>query len=632
MNLRCRYLASLQAVACWPAQAVPLQARKADSKRVRSPRVTLRLIATGLSCLGLMTLAGCPSNTQQHSKKQTGFAATEQSSSKHLNAAIDFANRMDEFEEEQANVQVAYHLNRWVDEMKLTDDWSPDPLSQSLPREMRKRVVAELGRPQFYLNDIKSLMQSVWCANIAKWVARAPVLGPLGHRSQAHAETLEDFEVDQLIVAERLFDWTIRNIQLETTIPYPFDPIELTTGAAANQKRLLPPPMRGIAGPGYQTHPWQTLLYGRGDSLARARVFMQLARQQEIDVVMLAFPGLTTPPRARPWLPAVLIRDQLYLFDTEIGLALPGPNDEGIATLQQVQADTSLLGKLNIGADFRYRVVEEDLMEVLALVDASEQDLSRRMQLVHQNLTGDGRLVLTVDGTELSDRLKKCPGVGDVQIWPISYETTWYQTATATPAYLEKLQAEVREDPDSQRDYLDKYVVFAARNGLVRARHLHFRNKFGNVGDEKGAKMLYLESRIPNAQLDQIETSDRVQEQLGLTRQDDERQVYFQGRMAMAKMVVTNTKHHASYWLGLAQYDDGRPEAAVEWFARRTLEAFPDGPWTGGARYNLGRTYEALGDIEKAREQYFQDESPQKYGNLLRARYLARTLVANESD
>ena len=632
MNVRFRYLASLPTVACSPVQGLPFQAWEGYSVRGWSSRVTLRVIATGLCCLGLATLAGCPSNSQHKSRRQTGFAATEQSSLKHLNAAIDFANRMDEFDEEQANVQVAYHLNRWVDELKLTDDWTPDPLSQSLPRTMRKDVIAELGRPQFYLNDIKSLMQSVWCANIAKWVSRAPVLGPLGPRSQAHAEALEDFEVDQLIVAERLFDWTIRNIQLETTLPYPFDPVVLTTGAAANQERLLPPPRRGIPGPGYQTYPWQTLLFGRGDSLARARVFMQLARQQGIDIVMLAFPGLTTPPRPRPWVPAVLIRDQLYLFDTEVGLALPGPHDQGIATLQQVQADPSLLEKLDVGTDYKYRVVEKDLKEVLALVDASAQDLSRRMQLVQQNLTGDNRLVLTVDGTELSERLKQCPGVEDVLIWPISYETTWYQTVTTTPAYLEALQLRIREDPGLQRDYLDRYVIFTVRNGLVRARHLHFRNKFDNVGDDKGAKILYLESRIPNAQLDQIETSDMVQEQLGLARHDDEQEGYFRGRMAMTKMVVTNTKHHASYWLGLAQYDDGRPEAAVEWFARRTLEAFPDGPWTGGARYNLGRTYEALDDIEKAREQYFQDESPQKHGNLLRARYLARTLVANESN
>ena len=173
-----------------------------------------------------------------------------------------------------------------------------------------------------------------------------------------------------------------------------------------------------------------------------------------------------------------------------------------------------------------------------------------------------------------------------------------------------------------QVELFDRHIL-GNRNPLVQARHLHFRKKFDNVGDDKGAKMLYLDSRIPNAQLDNIETSERVRQQLGLLPEHD---------LVTAKMFLTTTKHHASYWLGLAQYDNGRPQAAVEWFATRTLEAFPNGPWIGGARYNLGRTYEALGKIEEARDQYFLDESPQKHGNLLRARYLARTLVRNESD
>jgi len=603
--------------------AAPQAAARGALKMLRqSPRVFQSLIFLGMATL-LVISVGCDPKIQQKSRTRSNDAVSKKASLKHLNSAIDFAHRMDEFEEEQANVQVAYHLNRWVDDLKLQDDWSPDPLCQTLPRTMKDSVVAELGRPQFYLDDIKSLMQSIWCSNIAKWVSREPIAGPLGHRSGALADTLEGFEVDQLTVAERLFDWTMRNIQLETTIPYPFDPVELTTGGAGRKARLLPPPQRGIPGPGYQSYPWQTLLYGRGDSLARARVFILLARQQGIDVVMLAFPGMTTPPRPRPWLPAVMIRDQLYLFDAELGLAIPGPNDQGIATLQQVQEDPTLLDRLDVGADLKYRVVPKDLETVLPLVDASAQDLSRRMELVQRNLTGDNRLVLTVDGTALTERLEKCAGVEDATVWPISYETTWYQTAISAPKFVEALQARVRDDEKARQDYVDKYFLFAARNGLVRARHLHFRGEFDNDGDEQGAKMLYLNSRVPNAKLDQLGSSNQVQQQLGLTRQEDEREAYFQGRVAITKMMVSNTKRHASYWLGLAQYDDGRPEAAVEWFLRRTLEAYPDGPWTGGARYNLGRTYEALGEVEKAREQYFLDESPQKLGNRLRARYLA---------
>ena len=51
----------------------------------------------------------------------------------------------------------------------------------------------------------------------------------------------------------------------------------------------------------------------------------------------------------------------------------------------------------------------------------------------------------------------------------------------------------------------------------------------------------------------------------------------------------------------------------------------PGGPWTFGARYNLARTYETLGDITRARELLNEDDdSPQKHGNWLRAKLLRK--------
>ena len=69
-------------------------------------------------------------------------------------------------------------------------------------------------------------------------------------------------------------------------------------------------------------------------------------------------------------------------------------------------------------------------------------------------------------------------------------------------------------------------------------------------------------------------------------------------------------------------YDLAEYEVAIHWLKDRTLDAFPDGVWTAGARYNLGRTYEALGRIEDARRVYYQSEGNQRHGNLLRAMLL----------
>ena len=104
-------------------------------------------------------------------------------------------------------------------------------------------------------------------------------------------------------------------------------------------------------------------------------------------------------------------------------------------------------------------------------------------------------------------------------------------------------------------------------------------------------------------------------------------------RLATFKIVLSQAKERATYWLGLAQYDTGRYGSAVEWLERRTLEAMPNGPWTQGARYSLGRAYEALGDGERACTWYRADKlTPQRQGNLLRASRLEDRLQQRKAQ
>ena len=93
---------------------------------------------------------------------------------------------------------------------------------------------------------------------------------------------------------------------------------------------------------------------------------------------------------------------------------------------------------------------------------------------------------------------------------------------------------------------------------------------------------------------------------------------------------MIRAKQNASYWLGLIAQDTRQFDVAINYLQRRTLEASPDGPWTHGARYNLARTYEAVGaadgdhgKLERARQLYLSGNgTPQRHGNLLRARRL----------
>jgi TolA-binding protein len=95
------------------------------------------------------------------------------------------------------------------------------------------------------------------------------------------------------------------------------------------------------------------------------------------------------------------------------------------------------------------------------------------------------------------------------------------------------------------------------------------------------------------------------------------------------RQFVTEIKQAASYWLGIIAYEQGDYRVAVDYFRERVLIASPDGPWTGGARYNLGRSYEAMGEIEQAVAQYQLDTSPQSTGNKVRARRLLEKMSAS---
>ena len=69
----------------------------------------------------------------------------------------------------------------------------------------------------------------------------------------------------------------------------------------------------------------------------------------------------------------------------------------------------------------------------------------------------------------------------------------------------------------------------------------------------------------------------------------------------------------------------GRPDVAVDYFRKRTLEAYPEGLWQQGARYNLARSLEWMGreslDADARAEAialYESSDSPQSHGDRLR--------------
>jgi tetratricopeptide (TPR) repeat protein len=463
------------------------------------------------------------------------------------------------------------------------------------------------------MDDVRAMQEATLARDLSSWVSKQPVDARLKSWLDERAGSLDDLQRENLAIAERLFDWTVRNIQLQTTIPYPEESVAPSAGGEQTREQRTPAPQRAIPGPGYRFPTWETLQYGNGDTLQRSRVFIELARQQGIDVVYLALPGNTVPPRPRPWLTAAFIGGELYLFDCELGLPIPGPDGVGIATLAQVLDNPALIAALEADGE-PYRFKHDDLKEPLALLDVSPANLSQRMQLVQSHLAGDERTVLTVAPTELAERVKAVRGVSGAVLWSVPFESLWYQVA------IKKLLETNREVATA---YFQAIGIFQTRGPLTQGRQLHLQNGFSPP--EKGqasVQQLYMDARVPTAAIEQIGTSTEAQKAMGLVRGSGEGDFVWQSRLATSYLFATQAKQHATYWLALSHYETGNYEAAITWLQERTIKASPNGPWTAAARYNLARSYEALGKYDEAREIYSQDDSPQAHGNHLRAKLL----------
>jgi hypothetical protein len=173
--------------------------------------------------------------------------------------------------------------------------------------------------------------------------------------------------------------------------------------------------------------------------------------------------------------------------------------------------------------------------------------------------------------------------VAEVRLWPLPYETI-----------VERMQfAQILGE--WQKSVFARFSV-GRGTALGKARILHLKHKFTG---ESGAADLYQLARPSDREMEAEKADPKIQ--------------------ALVRLAKTD----ASYWLGLIAMEQGNHRAAIDYFAKRVLEASPGSAWTHGARYNLARAYEAAGQPDKAIEIYESDvRSPTYRGNLLRARWL----------
>jgi len=542
----------------------------------------------------------------------------------HLAKAYELLDQADDMPEERVVPELIFYLNQWCEEHPLPEKWQPDPLVERLPRSLRQFITVEvLEQPVFDLPDVHHLQEALLLREVSQWAVRRPVDEKLESWIRSPERDLSSEDAEQLVLAARLFDWTIRNIQLDELLTYPKDDAAGPSGKPGDQNTPnleVPAPLRAVPGPGYQREPLQTLLVGHGDALERARLFILLARQHHLDVVMLAVFDVKSSPRPRPWVPAVVVGDRLYLFDTFLGLPLPASEGDGIATLDAIRKDPKYFDSLQADEQLRYPFRVEDLGNLMALIDASPLSLTRRMQALEPALVGEQQLTLTVKPSVLADRVRKLPGINNVAIWPASWEAPLYRAA---------LMQQSRMNPGAVAAATAEEALLRQVSPIGQGRRRHLRGEFENEDRVQGAKALYIGARVPDEVLARLSSDTQVQRQMQMERPEGMSDEAWKARIAAATFFYREAKTHANYWLGLVHQESEHPEVAIEWLKTRTLEATPPSRWQQGARYNLARCYERMGKTEEARQLYLADDSPQRLGNLMRARMLATRAAAS---
>ena len=472
-----------------------------------------------------------------------------------LEYALETLRELEERDLPETIRQMIDRLNQWMESQKPLENWRLDPLVETLPEPYQKLLEElRLDRMKFELEDSSFFREVVWLRNIAQWAPRGAV--------------------DPLAQAEAIFDWVVRNIQLEA-------PPVIVPGSQV--VRVLP-------------WPWETLLFGRGAVIDRAWVFVLLLRQLGIDagIVGLVRRESLGGERIDLWAVAVPVDGELYLFDPTLGLPIPSPespllDSEGKllvrpATLRQVAADDSLLRKLDL-PERRYPVRADELQRVVVFVDGSPHYLSQRMFLLQGRVAGRLSIVLTASPSEIAQRFAGLEHVREVRLLPAPYQVIENSRLLGQRRALwlhQQLQ------PFSVgREY---------GSPLWKGRQYHFRGIF--EGDVT-AYTYYQEARAP------------------------ERQIREQKLEPEVAALLRQVKLYASYWLGLIAAEQGNTVSAEDYLVERTLKVFGGGPFLPGALYNLGRVYESNGQIAKAIQMYRADRnSACAWGNAIRAKWL----------
>lgn len=525
----------------------------------------------------------------------------------HLRDAYGFIGNLAELNADAANQRITSLLNAWLDLNPMRGQWDRPKIISTLELEGGSfDPFPNLNEDRFITSDVEHLKLAYLLKQVTGWIDADASMDPLFESwLESKSSELGEQNTEVLRRAVQLFDWTIRNIQLEplvATDPAPPAP-ELPAGLE-------------FRGAGYRQTTSQTLFRGVGDQWQRARVFIQLCRQAKVDACVLGkIEG--NGQKVEEWTVGVLVGEDVYLFDSGLGMPIPGPNQEGIATLEEARNDPSVLRRLTVQGWFDYPFDNEMVQQTVALLDLTPQWLARRMRHLEEGLVGETRMVLWNDADAVAKRFDDVSGIAGARMWKVPVQAQLY----------EQVMAQVARDVQQFAFWESaRWGMLGDKLPLSRARWDHLKGQFERLEQEPGARVRYMEMRHPEFDIDGLERNVALQKEYGVRRTLGQSPEEYQYMIQSVQVFMRMSKRAASYWISLIHYDKGDFENAKNWYQKRVLDEEQVSQWVPSARYNLGRTLEQLGETEQALEIYKTIGDPQEHGNRLRARLLEKAI------
>ena len=191
----------------------------------KTARVTLpcKSIAAAILIVSfLITLSGCDDGSTSSRRGGGGgrAAPTNQQRAEILVGTMATLFSLEEYELGQAQQLVMTRINQWMRGQEPKSPWQREPRLGTLPANLRDlRAIDALGENDFlYDDDFAMLREAVWMDRISSHLRSAmdrEATKPDQGRASMTVRYVSPDDPEQLRLAMQLFDWTVKNVQLE---------------------------------------------------------------------------------------------------------------------------------------------------------------------------------------------------------------------------------------------------------------------------------------------------------------------------------------------------------------------------------------------------------------------------------